>query len=112
MFVDVVISTMDVDTLNVALVAPAGIVTLAGTLAAELLRASPTLAPPAGAAPLCVTVAREDCSPPTTLHGLSVSEATRCSRPGFTVNVDALYVPALLPRNVNAVEGLTTLQLT
>jgi hypothetical protein len=93
MFVDVVVRTIDVETLNVVLVAPAGTVTLAGTLAAELLRASTTLAPPAGAAALSVTVAREDCSPPTTLDGFSVSEATVASSTGFTVNVAVLVVP-------------------
>jgi len=56
MFVDVEIRTMDVFTVNFAVVAPAGTVTLAGTLAAELLLVSATMAPPAGAAALNVTV--------------------------------------------------------
>jgi len=62
-------------TVNVALVAPAATVTLAGTLAAAvLLLASATCAPPAGAAPLNVTVPVEDCVPPITLVGLNVNE--------------------------------------
>ena len=60
---------------NVALVAPAATVTLEGTVAAAvLLLESATVAPPAGAAPLNVTVPVEDCVPPITLVGLSVSE--------------------------------------
>src|SRR5437588_118920 len=65
----------EVLTVNVALVAPAATVTLEGTVAAAvLLLESATCAPPAGAAPLNVTVPVEDCVPPITLVGLSVSE--------------------------------------
>src|SRR3989442_16038608 len=64
-------------TVKVALVAPAGTVTPEGTLAAPvLLLESRTWAPPAGAGPLRVTVPVEDCAPPTTLVGFSVSEET------------------------------------
>jgi len=62
-------------TVKAALVAPAGTVTLEGTLAAAvLLLESVTCAPPAGAGPLNVTVPVEDCVPPITLVGLSVNE--------------------------------------
>jgi hypothetical protein len=62
-------------TVNVALVAPAVTVTLEGTLAAVvLLLESATCTPPAGAAPLSVTVPVEDCTPPTTLVGLKLNE--------------------------------------
>jgi len=71
---DVATTTIDVFTVNVALVAPAGTVTLDGTLAAALLPASATLAPPAGAGALNVTVPVEDCKPPITPVGFSVSE--------------------------------------
>jgi len=61
-------------TVNVALLAPAAIVTLADTLAAPLLLESSTCAPPVSAGPLSVTVPVEDCAPPVTLVGFSVSE--------------------------------------
>jgi hypothetical protein len=67
-------ATVVVLTVNVALVAPAGTVTLEGTLAAPLSPASVTCAPPEGAGPLSVTVPVEDCAPPTTVVGFSVSE--------------------------------------
>ena len=62
-------------TVKVALVAPAATVTLEDTLAAAvLLLESATCAPPAGAAPLNVTVPVENCGPPITLVGFSVSD--------------------------------------
>src|SRR5438309_1656567 len=69
--VDVV--TAVVFTGNVALVAPAAIVTLGCTLAAPLLLESATGAPPVGAGPLIVTVPVEEF-PLVTLAGLSTSE--------------------------------------
>ncbi len=64
-------------TVKVPLVAPAGTITLEGTVAAPvLLLESRTWAPPAGAGPFSVTVPVEDCTPPITLVGLSVSEET------------------------------------
>jgi hypothetical protein len=64
-------------TVNVALLAPAAIVTLAGTLAgtlaAPLLLESSTCAPPVSAGPLSVTVPVEG-DPPVTLVGFNVSE--------------------------------------
>ena len=60
--------------MNVALVAPAATVTLAGTRAAVvLLLESATCAPPVGAAALSVTVPVDEF-PPTTLVGFSVSD--------------------------------------
>jgi len=78
--------TIDVFTVKVALVAPAGTVTLEGTPAAPLLLESRTCAPPAGAGPLSVTVP-EDCPPPITFGGFSVSEDTVGRGGGFTVRV-------------------------
>lgn len=67
-------ATVLVLTVNVALVAPAATVTLEGTLAAVvLLLESVTIAPPAGAAPLSVTVPVEEF-PPVTLVGFTESE--------------------------------------
>ena len=60
--------------MNVAVVVPAGMVTLAETDASEVLALDKlTCAPPAGAAVLSVTVAVE-LLPPTIVAGLSVSE--------------------------------------
>jgi len=66
-------ATVVVFTGNVAVVAPAGTVTLGGALAAPLLLESATCAPPVGAAPLNVTVPVEEF-PPATLVGFSESE--------------------------------------
>ena len=69
--VDVV--TALVLTVNVALLAPAATVTLAGTVAVDVLLLRVTAAPPVGAGPLSVTVPVEDCTPPVTVVGFSVS---------------------------------------
>ena len=61
-------------TVNVALLAPAATVTLAGTVAVDvLLLERETVAPPAGAGPLSVTVPVEG-DPPVTLIGFSAIE--------------------------------------
>jgi hypothetical protein len=57
-------------TVNVPVVAPAAIVTVAGTVAAELVDARLTVSPPVGAGSLVVTVPVEE-APPTTEVGLS-----------------------------------------
>jgi hypothetical protein len=80
------IRTIDVLTVKVVLVAPAGTVTLDGTRADGSLLESATRARPAGAGPLNVTVHVEDCAPPTTLGGLNVSDATVGSGGGVTVS--------------------------
>ena len=95
MVAEVEMRTMDVFTVKVALVAPAGANTLEGTLAAPLLLESRTDAPPAGAGALSVTVPVEDCRPPTTLVGFSVSEERvgGGGGAGFTVNEADLVAP-------------------
>jgi hypothetical protein len=73
MVTGVLLATDEVVAANVALVAPAAIVTLAGTVATPvLLLASDTTAPPAGAAAVSVTVP-VDPLPPTTLAGFTAT---------------------------------------
>jgi len=67
--------TVDVVTMKVALVAPAGTVTVPGTTAAGLLLTSTTDAPAAGAAAASVTVPVADV-PPLTLAGDTATLAT------------------------------------
>jgi len=80
-------------TVKVALLLPAGTVTLEETLAAPLLLESITCAPPAGAGPLSVTVPVDDCRPPTTLVGFNVSEETVGRGGGITVSEADVLVP-------------------
>ena len=91
--VDVVVAVTDVVvTVNVALVAPAGTVTLAGTEVEAELSESDTDAPPAGAAALNATVPVEEL-PPTTELGLSETDDSvgPLVPDGFSVSV-ALFV--------------------
>lgn len=67
-----VADTLDVETVKLAVAAPAGTVTLAGTPAAALLEDNFTTMPPAGALPLRFTVALDE-APPATVVGLSVT---------------------------------------
>jgi hypothetical protein len=85
---EVELLTLLVETVKVALVAPAGTVTLAGTVATPvLLLASVTSVPPDGATPLSVTVPCE-VLPPLTEVALSAKEARGTGAgAGFTVNV-------------------------
>jgi hypothetical protein len=85
----VAVPTENVVTGNVAEVAPAATVTLAGTVAAEvLLLASATTAPLAGAAAFSVTVP-VDPPPPVTLVGFSETEEITG---GFTVS-EVFWLP-------------------
>ena len=85
-------ATACVLTVKLALLAPAGMVTVAGTLAALLLLESATCAPPDGAAALSVTVPVDDCAAPVTLVGFSVSEET-VTGGGVTVSEAVRVVP-------------------
>ena len=76
MVTDLLRDTAWVLIVNVALAAPLGTVTFAGTLAADVfLLDSDTIAPPAGAGPVSVTVPVEGL-PPTTLDGFTVREVS------------------------------------
>jgi hypothetical protein len=89
---DVVMRTIDVFTVKDARAAPAGTVTREGTEAAPLLLESVTIAPPEGAGPLRVTVPVEDCTPPTTLDGLRLTDETDGSG-GITLREADLLTP-------------------
>ena len=70
----VAVATGEVFTVKVALLLPAGTVTLPGTVAAAgVPLCSVTTAPPAGAAPVSVTVPVEE-APPTTVAGFRLTE--------------------------------------
>jgi hypothetical protein len=92
---EVEMRTKDVLTVKVALVAPAGTITLEGTLAAPSLLERRTWAPPAGAGPVRVTVPVEDW-PPKTFAGFSVSEEIvgGGGGAGVTVSEADLVAPA------------------
>ena len=94
-------------TVNVAVVAPAATVTLAGTVAAAvLLLESDTTAPPLGAAALKVTVPVEE-APPTTLVGLTVTAESADAAGGVTVSVALRFTPAYAAVMVTGVELAT-----
>lgn len=69
------VPTVPVVAVNVAVVCPAAIATDAGTETEALLDERTTVTPPAGAAPLSVTVPVDEL-PPVTLAGLKAMDAT------------------------------------
>lgn len=87
-------TTAPVETMKLALLPPVGTVTLAGTAATlELELERVTTAPPLGAGPLRVTVPVEDCAPPVTLVGFSISDDSATAA-GVTVSdADRLAPP-------------------
>jgi hypothetical protein len=84
--------TDEVVIVNVAEVAPAATVTLAGTVAEALLLASETTTPPLGAALVRVTVPVDDV-PPVTLVGLTASEASAAAAAGVMLRPAVLLEP-------------------
>ena len=110
MVAEVDAATALVVTVNGALVAPAGTVTLAGTVAAAVLSLdSETCAPPAGAGPSSVAVPVE-LLPPVTVVGLSASEERPAA--GFTVRVAVRVTPLETAEMVAEVGALTALVVT
>src|SRR3989441_3471565 len=97
-------------TVSVTLVAPAGTVTLAGTVAAVLSLDSVTCAPPAGAGPSSVAVPVE-LLPPVTVVGLTASEERRTGC-GFTVRVAGRVTPLYKAEMVTGVDAATVLVVT
>jgi hypothetical protein len=91
---EVELLTLLVETVKVALWAPAGTVTLAGTVATPvLLLASVTTVPPDGASSVSVTVPCE-VLPPWTEVGLRVKEAMVTGEgAGFTLSVADSVAP-------------------
>ena len=97
---DVALVTAEVDMENVALLAFAGTVTLAGICAAELLSERLTVTPPVGAGPVRVTVPVEEL-PPTTVVGFRVRPE---SAGGVTVSEAVRVVPLYVADIVTVVE--------
>src|SRR2546427_7885595 len=92
---------------NGALVAPAGTVTLPGTLAAAVLSLdSVTCAPPVGAGPSSVAVPVE-LLPPVTVVGFTPSEERRTAR--FTMRVAVRVTPLRSAEHTAEVEAHTKL---
>ena len=101
-------ATAMVVTVKVALVAPAGMVTLAGTDAAAALLESETAAPPPGAGAFRVAVPVE-ADPPVTLVGLKAS----AERAGGSTVSEAFCVPPLYEAEMaTVVDAATAVVLT
>src|SRR5437660_10022805 len=81
-------------TVNVALLAPAATVTLAGTVAVDVLLERVTAAPPVSAGALSVTAPVEDGAPPVTLVAFSVSEESVGGAGGRPVREAVLVMQA------------------
>jgi len=110
---EVEMRTKDVLTVKVTLLAPAGTITLEGTLAAPLLLERKTCAPPAGAGPVRVTVPVEDW-PPKTFAGFSVNEESvgAGGGAGVTVSETDLVTPPYAAEMLTVVDAATALVLT
>jgi hypothetical protein len=80
--------TLLVVTVKVAVVLPAATLTLAGTVAEELLLASMTVAPPVGAAAFRVTVPVEELPPGT---DVGLSDTADSATAGVTVSEAVLF---------------------
>ena len=104
------VATVRVVTVKVVLVLPAGTVTLAGTVAAEVLPlVSVTTVPPVGAAPFKVTVPVEDV-PEVTDVGFNVTDDTETG--GVTVSTALWLLPEAAAVIVTAVDVATVRVVT
>src|SRR5205807_1833124 len=98
-------TTALVVTVKLALLPPAGTVTLDGRAAMLGLPLDrETTAPPLGDGPLRVTVPVEDCVPPVTLVGFSVSD-DRAAAGGVTVSDAVLLAPPEADSTLMAVDA-------
>jgi hypothetical protein len=96
--------TFTVDTVNVVLFAPGGIVAVDGTVATDVrLLLSETTAPAGGAAPFSVRVAVEE-APPVTVAGFKVSDVKDAT---LTVRVVVLVMVPYVAERVTEVEEAT-----
>jgi len=108
---EALLATGLVVTVNVAEVAFAGTVTLAGTwAAATLLLARVTTAPPVGAALLSVTVPVEEV-PPTTEVGLNVTVLTPLANTLRAADRFIPYVPEIMTTTVLATGLVVTVNV-
>ena len=105
--------TRCVETVKVLLVEPAEMVTLEGTVAAEVLLLERfTTAPPLGAGALRVTVPIES-SPPFTLVGFSVTEERLpAGGGGVTVSVAVRVTPLYVPETGTLLVAVTETVVT
>jgi hypothetical protein len=99
-----------VDTVNVALVAPDGTVTLGGTVTGSALD-NAIATPPAGAALLMTTVPVTD-APPTTVGALRVNAVTLTAGPVVTVRICDWRVTPFSDAAMIAVPAATAVTLT
>src|SRR5436190_618887 len=107
-------STIPVFTVKLALMEPAGTVTLDGTLATPLLLESAICAPPEGAGPLKVTVPVEESErgPTVARGGFSVGRASVGGGGGVTVSEAVCVTPPKDAEMVTEVDAATALVVT
>ena len=97
------------ETANVALVAPASTVTLAGTVAAAVLLLESATTAPVGAAIVSTTVAVDEV-PPTTSGGMTLS-AERCAV-GVTTSTAHRFASSCAAEMVSQLDTVTGLVVT
>jgi hypothetical protein len=101
--------TFAVVMLKIAEVAPAGTVTVAGTVAAALELVKATTAPPGGAGPFRYTLLAVDGTPPTNAVGDRYSDDNAT---GLTISVPGLVTPPYAAEIVTLVAAATFVVFT